>query len=61
MLGQYAEQAGKYRETLTHYVEALKSAPLDQQLREKIISLAQKITPAPVLPEEASRHMGGCI
>lgn len=59
-LGRQAEQAGKLREGLTHYVAALQSASegsdTDQRLREKIISLAQRIKPTPAVPEEARRH-----
>ncbi len=60
-LGQQAEAAGKYREALTHYVNAIQPAsegsPKDQELREKIIKLVQKIQPPPAVPEEARRHM----
>lgn len=60
-LGQQAEQAGKLREALTHYVSALQSASegssKDQQLREKIIILAQKLTPPPAVPEEAEKYL----
>jgi tetratricopeptide (TPR) repeat protein len=59
-LGREAEQAGKLREALTHYVAALQSvsegSSNDQQLREKIISLVQKITPPPAVPDEARRY-----
>jgi len=58
--GRQAELAGKLREALKHYVAALQSAPdgsdADQRLREKIISLAQRIRPTPAVPEEARRH-----
>jgi tetratricopeptide (TPR) repeat protein len=61
-LGREAEHAGKYREALTHYVSALQSASEgssnDQQLREKIISLVQKITPPPAVPEGAEKYLG---
>jgi tetratricopeptide (TPR) repeat protein len=57
LLTQQAEGAGNLREALTHYVEVLKTAPLNQQLREKIINIAQKIQPPPVLTEDAKRHM----
>src|SRR5208282_2042744 len=60
--GRAAEQAGKLREALTHYVAALQTVPEgtddDQQLREKIITLAQKLKPAPAVPEEARTHFG---
>jgi len=60
-LGRQAEAVGKYREALNYYTKALQSLPedsaKDRQLRETIIILAQKIKPAPVIPEEAERHM----
>lgn len=56
-LAQQAEQAGEIRKAFAHYVEALKSAPVNQQLREKIIKLAQQIQPPPALTEDAKRHM----
>src|SRR3990172_1706101 len=60
-IGQQAEQAGKLREALTHYVSALQSASeggsKDQQLREKIITLVQKLTPPPAVPEEAVKYL----
>jgi tetratricopeptide (TPR) repeat protein len=58
-LGGQAEEAGKLREALNHYVTALQSAPegsvKEQQLREKIIKLAHKIQPPPAIPEEATK------
>ena len=60
-LGRQAEQAGKLRQALTHYVTALQSvsegSPKDQRLREKIIKLAQKIQPPPEILEEVYRYM----
>lgn len=56
-LAQQAASSGKQREALTHYVEALKAAPSNQQLREKIIKFALEIQPQPAVPEEAKRHM----
>jgi len=54
-----AEQAGKLREALTHYVSALQSVSEgsadDQPLRETIIKLVQKLSPPPAVPEEARR------
>jgi hypothetical protein len=45
---------------MTNYVAAVQSGPegsdTDQQLREKIISLAQKTSPTPTVSEEARRH-----
>ena len=59
--GQAAEQAGRYREAVNYYVAALRSASegsaKDQQLREKIIGLVQKLQPPPMIPEEAERYM----
>lgn len=60
-LGRKAEQAGKLRQALGHYVSALQSASegssTEQRLREKIIRLAPKIQPPPAVPEEAERYM----
>jgi tetratricopeptide (TPR) repeat protein len=60
-LGRKAEQAGKLRQALTHYVSALQSdsegSSTERRLREKIIRLARKIHPPPAVPEEAERHM----
>lgn len=59
--GQAAEQAGKRRLALTHYIAALQSASegsdADQRLREKIITLAPNLRPPPALPLEAKKHM----
>ena len=59
--GQAAEQAGKPRIALSHYVAALQSASggsdADQRLREKIIALALKLTPPPAASLEAKKHM----
>ena len=61
-LGRQAEQDGKFRQALQHYVVALQStsedSSADQLLREKIIKLAQKIQPPPTIPEAVLRHMG---
>jgi tetratricopeptide (TPR) repeat protein len=56
-LGRQAEKEGRLKQALMHYVEALKTDVSNQQLREKIIKLAKKIQPPPVVPEEARRHM----
>ncbi len=57
--GRAAEQAGRLREALTHYVAALQSVSEgsadDQRLRETIIKLVQKLSPPPAVPEEARR------
>jgi hypothetical protein len=61
LAGQSAEQAGKLREALVHYVAALR--PVDEgssdasRLREKIIAIALKLDPPPAIPEEAQRRM----
>jgi tetratricopeptide (TPR) repeat protein len=61
VLGLQAEKAGKHREAIDCYIKALQSVPegsaKDQQLRERVISLAHKIKPAPIVPEEAERYM----
>lgn len=49
----YAESP---REQLRQMVEQLQKSPTDDVLREKIIQLAQKLKPAPAVPEEARRH-----
>ena len=60
-LGQLAEKEGRFHEALIHYTHAIQSIPggdpKDHSLREKIISLVQKIKPPPAIPEEAERHM----
>lgn len=60
-LGQQAEQTGNLRQALTHYINALQSpeeySPKDQRLREKVISIVQKLKPPPAVPEEAERYM----
>ena len=57
--GRAAEQAGRLREALTHYIAALQSVSEgsadDQRLRETIIKLVQKLSPPPAVPEEARR------
>jgi tetratricopeptide (TPR) repeat protein len=59
VLGHQAEEAGKLREALSHYVTALQSTPegsdAEQWLREKVIKLALKIQPSPAIPEEARK------
>ena len=61
VLGRQAEQAGKLSQALKHYVAALQSvsdgSAEDQKLRKKIIGLALKVHPPPVIPEEALRYM----
>ena len=57
--GRAAEQAGRLREALTHYVAALQpvseGSADGQRLRETIIKLVQRLTPPPAVPEEARR------
>ena len=59
--GAAAEKAGRYREALNLYVEALQSATAgsekDLALRRKIIDVAAKVSPSPGVPEEASRYL----
>lgn len=59
--GQAAEQAGRLRDALKYYQAALQSAAegtsTDLRLKEKIISLVQKLSPPPAVPEEAERYM----
>lgn len=61
-MGQAAEQAGKLRDALTHYVSALQSlyegSADDQRLREKIIEVAQKLDPPPAIPDEVITYEG---
>lgn len=58
-LGRQAEEAGKLREALTHYVATLQDAPQgsDAELRwrERIIKLVQNIQPPPAIPEDARK------
>ncbi|MBI4808628.1 MAG: hypothetical protein HY799_06760 [Nitrosomonadales bacterium] len=50
----YAESP---REQLKQMVGQLQANPDDDALREKIIKFAQKLKPAPAIPEEAERRM----
>lgn len=58
---QAAEQAGKTRDAFTHYLAAIQQAApgsdADQRLREKIISLARKLTPPPLVPNDVQAHL----
>lgn len=60
--GAAAEKAGRYREAMNRYVQALQGAAeggdSDRQLRERILGLARKIKPPMALPDEALRHEG---
>jgi tetratricopeptide (TPR) repeat protein len=62
VLGHQAEDSGKFRMALGHYVAALQSTPegsaKEQQLQEEIIKLVQKIHPPPAVPEETQKHLG---
>ena len=59
--GIAAEQAGRVREALQHYLAALRNQPdppplqADDRLRERIIKLVRSLTPSPAIPEEAER------
>lgn len=44
------------RKHFSQMVEQLQASPDDNALRENIIKLAQKLKPAPSIPEEARRH-----
>lgn len=61
-LGRQAEQAGKLRQALAHYVSALRSASegssAELHLREKIIKLALNIKPPPAIPDEVIGYEG---
>jgi len=54
--GKAAEQAGKEREALSHYIAALQGvsdgSADDQRLRETIIKLVRKLDPPPPLPDQ---------
>jgi tetratricopeptide (TPR) repeat protein len=52
-----AASADSPREQLKQMVEQLQKSPSDNSLREKIIKLAQKLKPAPAVPDEAERRM----
>lgn len=45
------------REQLRQLVRQLQNSPNDNALREQIIKLAIRITPAPTMPDEAERHI----
>ncbi len=58
--GASAEQAGRHREALGHYVKALEAASPgaeEQRLRERIIDVVKHIRPAPAVPPEAQRRL----
>ena len=52
-----AANAKSPREQLKQMVAQLQTSPDDDALREEIIKLAQKLKPAPVVPDEADRRM----
>ncbi len=60
--GQQAEQAGRLREALTHYVAALQGttegSDAETRLQERIINVALKLKPPPTLPADAIRFEG---
>ena len=53
--GALAEPTSSPRGQLKESIEQLQKTPDDAALREKIIKLAKKVKPAPVVPEEARR------
>lgn len=58
-----AEDAGKMREALRHYLAAVRSMPggtltaKDVELRRKVIALVRKLDPPPSVPEEAQESL----
>lgn len=56
-----AEKSGRLRDALTQYTAALNQAAEgggeEQRLREAIVALAQRISPAPAIPDEARRFL----
>jgi len=52
-----AAHAQSSQQTLNQYVADLQKNPGDYALREKIIRHVQTMRPAPVVPEEAKRHL----
>lgn len=60
--GVAAEEAGRLREALEHYITALEALPDpppledDLRLRERIIKVVGRLDPPPAVPEEAQRH-----
>jgi len=59
--GRAAEKAGKIREAVRHYTQALQStregSDAERKLQERIITLARKLKPPPTVPEEAHRYL----
>ncbi len=61
--GVMAEQDGKFRQALAHYVSALSEDDFcwtpegEEEIRQRAIKLAQKIQPPPAIPEKVHRHM----
>lgn len=59
-VAEQAEQSGKLREALNHYVTALQSglegSGVDRRVREKIIKLVHQLDPPPAISEDARRH-----
>lgn len=54
--GRAAEQAGRYRDALNLYVQALKDkGGTDADLRERILRVAAQVSPPLAVPEEAHR------
>ena len=61
MMAQSSERDGKLREALNQYVAALQKTSDgsidDQRMREAIIRVAQRMSPRPLVPEEARNRM----
>lgn len=51
-----AAQGASPRDEFKQLVELLQKNPNDHALRERVITLAQRIKPAPAIPEEARRY-----
>lgn len=49
--------AQRSQDTLNQYVAELQKRPDDNSLRERIIIIAQRIKPFPIVPEDAERYM----
>ena len=53
----FPAQAQTSQEIFQQYIVDLQKSPDDNALREKIIKLAQEMKPAPVLSDEAQKHL----
>jgi hypothetical protein len=60
--GESSERLGQTRKAFDEYLAAVKDLPewtppeIEDALRERIIALALRLSPAPVIPEEARHH-----